>query len=356
MSVADETAKNHIMKITRIFYLIPDIREKFNFRKFIRGVINLDLSYIREILQGPNRPVGGIKMLYRHCGLLSSLGFCARPVLLGNFKITWFNYTARPVKIKKIGYKLNKDDIVVCPGTIPYEGLKFENAKKIIFIQNWINATSQRPWLRPQDMEKSYLELGYDKIITCGKYVTNFLGVNKKGDSTIITNALDHSRFAYKPELKEENRILFLSRKNLGDTKKIIMRVKKKFHSAKFIGINCLKEKEIIKQYQKADIFLATGYPEGFGLPPLEGMACGCAVVGFTGKGGDEYMIDGRTALVSRDGDTIDVAKKLVELLQNKELKETIRKNGYYKSKEYSIERMKKDLKNFYENFIKESK
>lgn len=37
-------------------------------------------------------------------------------------------------------------------------------------------------------------------------------------------------------------------------------------------------------------IFLATGFPEGFALPPLEAMACGCLCVGFTGFGGWDYM------------------------------------------------------------------
>jgi glycosyltransferase involved in cell wall biosynthesis len=39
-----------------------------------------------------------------------------------------------------------------------------------------------------------------------------------------------------------------------------------------------------------AHIFLATGFPEGCPLPPLEAMACGCLVVGFPGLGGWDYM------------------------------------------------------------------
>ncbi len=37
-------------------------------------------------------------------------------------------------------------------------------------------------------------------------------------------------------------------------------------------------------------IFLTTGFPEGFGLPALEAMACGCIPVGFSGLGGWDYM------------------------------------------------------------------
>jgi hypothetical protein len=37
-------------------------------------------------------------------------------------------------------------------------------------------------------------------------------------------------------------------------------------------------------------IFLATGFPEGCPLPPLESMACGCLVAGFAGFGGFDSM------------------------------------------------------------------
>ena len=43
---------------------------------------------------------------------------------------------------------------------------------------------------------------------------------------------------------------------------------------------------DIAKVYQSADIFISTSWWEGFGLPPLEAMACGCAVI--TSKSGGE--------------------------------------------------------------------
>lgn len=41
---------------------------------------------------------------------------------------------------------------------------------------------------------------------------------------------------------------------------------------------------------RRAHIFLATGFPEGCPLPPLEAMASGCLVVGYTGLGGQDSM------------------------------------------------------------------
>ena len=37
-------------------------------------------------------------------------------------------------------------------------------------------------------------------------------------------------------------------------------------------------------------IFLSFGHPEGFGLPVAEAIASGCAVIGYSGLGGDELF------------------------------------------------------------------
>ncbi len=71
---------------------------------------------------------------------------------------------------------------------------------------------------------------------------------------------------------------------------------------------NQYSQTEIAEHFREADIFLAIGYPEGFALPPLEAMACGCAVIGFTGGGGLDHMIDGKTALVAEDGNVSELA------------------------------------------------
>jgi len=334
----------------RIFYLIPILRPGINARKIFKNVTRLNAEYFYKIIKGPNQPIGGIKTCYNHCELLNSLGYYARPLFDGVLKIDWFEIRVKALDINEVGYDLNDRDVVVCPEIIPYEGLKFKNAKKIMLVLNWIGTTGERPFLKYEDLSTSYEELGYEKIITNSEYTKKYLKEHNKGDAVVISGGIDHDKFIYKPEAKEENRILFLPRKNHYDAKKIINDVKKQFPHAKFDKADALTEREIIKAYQKADIFLATGYPEGFPRPPLEAMACGCAVVGFAGGGGEEYMEDGKTAMVARDGDTDTAARKLINLLKDKNLKEKVRLAGNKKSKEYSMDRMKQDLRKFYES------
>ncbi len=65
---------------------------------------------------------------------------------------------------------------------------------------------------------------------------------------------------------------------------------------------NIYSREKVAEELKKSNIFLNIGYPEGFPFPPLEAMACGCIVVGYTGGGGNEFMIDGETALLLMTG------------------------------------------------------
>lgn len=50
-----------------------------------------------------------------------------------------------------------------------------------------------------------------------------------------------------------------------------------------------LKPDEIAYYMNLSHIFISTSWWEGFGLPPLEAMACGCAVILSNSGGVNEY-------------------------------------------------------------------
>jgi len=101
------------------------------------------------------------------------------------------------------------------------------------------------------------------------------------------------------------------------------------------------KMKEI---YSSCDIFLKMSRVEGFFGPPMEAMACGCAVVVGKVTGYEEYIEHEKNALVVEMGD-IDAAKKSVErLIKDKELKEKLIHNGYATVKNWNWEHSNKLL------------
>ena len=57
-----------------------------------------------------------------------------------------------------------------------------------------------------------------------------------------------------------------------------------------WVAIDGLPPDGVAEALRSCHVFLATGFPEGCPLPPLEAMACGCVVAGFAGFGGFDYM------------------------------------------------------------------
>lgn len=332
----------------KIYYLIPDIhRKRFIFKDLIKAILKREVAqYFQKRVFRKHQPVGGIKVMYQHCVMLNDLGFDVSPLIMGEYIGNFFGYNLNLQYIKDVGYQLSDDDIVICPEFMPYLGTKFKGCRRILFnqSQSWRYIDKQ---LSPEDKGKNYIDLGYDYVINCSEYLSQMLKNHMNIPMHAITNGIDHSKFHRIDERRIKNRVLALSRKNPEDIK--IIKDKLKGFDFKFRVVDGLTEDELIDEYQQADIFIATGYPEGFSLPPLEAMSCGCVIVGFTGGGASEFMIDGDTTLVSDDGDCDAVAQKMKKLLIDPELKERIREAGFNKSKEYSLENTKRMLNDFYQ-------
>lgn len=301
--------------------------------------------YWRHNIIVEHKPVGGVKVMYQHCQMLTELGYRAFPLIMGDYEGNYFGYDVEVKNIKDVGYELDNDDIIVSPEFLPYLGLSFQGCKRILFnqSQSWRYHENR---LKPEDKGKNFLALGYDYVINCSQHLCDMLKFKMAMDSYPITNGIDTQKFFPKPRKRVKNRILALSRKHPEELKKIIRLTKHlDFH---FQVVDGLTESELIEEYQQADIFLATGYPEGLPLPQLEAMNCGCLVVGYTGGGGNEYMLDKQTALVAPDGDCENVVKQLELIKKDEVLKENIRQNGTNKAAEYTLENAKAMLGDFY--------
>lgn len=85
----------------------------------------------------------------------------------------------------------------------------------------------------------------------------------------------------------------------------------------------------LINLYSTADIFIFPSIEEGWGLTPLEAMACKCAVVGSeTG-----FVLDlgkhRENMMISEPKDSEGMAQNIIELIENRELLREISENGY---------------------------
>jgi glycosyltransferase involved in cell wall biosynthesis len=67
--------------------------------------------------------------------------------------------------------------------------------------------------------------------------------------------------------------------------------------------------------YSGCDIFLCPSWDEGLGMPSMEAMACGAALVTYDNGGCRDYARDGETALVAGRRDVAQLAGKLERLV-----------------------------------------
>jgi len=81
--------------------------------------------------------------------------------------------------------------------------------------------------------------------------------------------------------------------------------------------------------YRSCDAFVLPSLVEGFGLPPLEAMACGAAAVVSDCGGPREYAVHYQNALVTTPGKPSSIRQALYTLNEDEALRKRLVRNGY---------------------------
>ncbi|HDH04364.1 MAG TPA: glycosyltransferase family 1 protein, partial [Nitrospirae bacterium] len=100
--------------------------------------------------------------------------------------------------------------------------------------------------------------------------------------------------------------------------------------------------------YCSCDIFLFPSHHEGFGLPPMEAMACGLPVVTTDVGAITDYSIPGKTALVSPPHNPGALAQNMMRLLENEQERRTLAEEGVDYIKNFTWEQSVQTLENIF--------
>lgn len=283
--------------------------------------------------------------MLQHCDILNDHGYEAYPVYTGRFDIKYHTCKQRHLTLREMKRRLSGADTVVLPELMVHwgEGMQFQN--KVSFVQAMYGElldTVEIPELK-------YEDLGYTHLMCVSDFLMEAVELRSKLPRVRVIDGIDLRKFVSKPEMRECGRVTFLSRKNQEFGRAVVAALKPEVrHQVEIVEIDKdIFEDELIKVYQRTDIFMATGYPEGFGLPALEAMACGAVVVGCTGGGARQYMHDGETALTVADGDVAGFARVIERVVEDVELKESLRRNGILEAQKYGFEGMERELLEF---------
>lgn len=110
-------------------------------------------------------------------------------------------------------------------------------------------------------------------------------------------------------------------------------------NSVKYIGY--VTDEELKALYEEAIGFIYPSLYEGFGLPPLEAMACGCPVIVSNVASLPEVC--GDAALYVDPYNPEDIAEKMKLLLSDDKLREELRRKGLERAKMFSWEKCAKE-------------
>ncbi|WP_308796736.1 glycosyltransferase family 4 protein [Agromyces silvae] len=100
--------------------------------------------------------------------------------------------------------------------------------------------------------------------------------------------------------------------------------------------------------YNRATCFVQTSIHEGFGLPILEAMACGCPVITTDAHGNRDFCVDGENCLIVPQDDDVALAGAIRRLLADEALQERLRAGGLRTAERYAWPVVLDELADFY--------
>src|SRR3989338_6175690 len=114
-----------------------------------------------------------------------------------------------------------------------------------------------------------------------------------------------------------------------------------------FIQLGFVPDEDLVKLYNIATALIMPSIYEGFGLPVLEAMTCGCPVI--TTRGGSLPEVAGDAALYIDPDSKESIIDGIERLFAEPKLRGELSKKGLEQSKKFSLDRVMKDLVAAYE-------
>lgn len=257
-------------------------------------------------------PRGGIRVMYHHVEHLVTAGFDAAMVHFEpNFRLTWFDVRV-PVIDGNQRLSLEPDDWIVLPEDYGAAFTVFRNVPchKAVLCQNHYAV------FEILEREAHYRDFGVEVVIAASRATERFCR-EVFGLPTVFTpTVIDHTVFRPDPSARRLQ-VAFMPRKGAWNARMVMGMLHHKrvdLRDIPFVPLDGMPAGAVAQALRESSVFLSTSHREGFGIPPLEAMASGCVVAGFTGGGGTEYAT-GANGFWVPDEDPLTLATTLERVL-----------------------------------------
>lgn len=286
-------------------------------------------------------------------------------------RVDWFPLKVKLIKVPTFCEKyIPKADVIVATRwETAYEVKKYglDKGEKFYFIQHY------ETWCGPEDKVNTTYKLGLHNIVV-SNWIKNILRekLNARVEA-VVPNGINLEEFYPEKKSRERKpvRILMAYRelewKGIDDGIKAFEIAKQKHPDIQLVMFGPEPNKKLPpyvefhespygerlrKIYNSADIFVFPSHYEGFGLPPMEAMACKLAVVTTKVGGVPDYTIPGKTALVSEPHDIKALAENIIRLIENPDERKKIAENGYNYIQKFSWDRATDKLEKIFKEYI----
>ncbi|MCP9891970.1 glycosyltransferase family 4 protein [Cyanobium sp. Aljojuca 7D2] len=225
----------------------------------------------------------------------------------------WFNSSVPAIGVSDWQARTDltpQRDVVVLPETFMPELKRYgPGLPKVVFNQNGsysFGLDPSRLCLPAQQLLALYRHPSVAQVLCVSKHDEQLLlqgfGLERCRVSRLV-NGIETELFH--PNGPKRKQIAYMPRKNGMDAAVVeaLLRAQPWWEGWQLVPIHKQPQAEVARILQQSLVFLAFGHPEGFGLPLAEAMACGCAVVGYSGLGGQELL-----ALGAKHGVALEVA------------------------------------------------